>query len=348
MSTIRDVAKLAEVSTATVSRVINSPDRVSTKTRNRVNQAMKACNYKYNALARGFVTKKSRTIGLIVPAITNPIFAESTRGVQDLANNSGYQVILGNSYYQYDKEEKLLKVFRERQVEGLVITTTNVKGKVLKNLLDDGFPFVLLYSTVRKGPISNVGVDNFLGGYRATEHLIHLNHRSIAMLAGEFHFTDRSFHRWHGYKRCLKAHRIPYRSDLILQTQYSLASGRDGVKSLLSRKNPPTAIFCSNDFLAIGAIEGARELGLRVPADLSIVGFDDIEIASFMTPSLSTIRQPAYRMGELGAEILLNQIKNNFSGAVHKILETSLVIRDSTVKAPVRKKWIYEAKTISG
>ncbi len=334
MSTIRDVAKLAQVSTATVSRVINSPDRVSAKTRDRVNQAMNACRYEYNALARGFVTKKSRTIGIIVPAITNPIFAESTRGVQDLANDSDYQVLLGNSYYEYDKEEKLIKIFRERQVEGLVITTTDLKGKILKKLREDSFPFVLLYSTVRKGPVSSVGVDNFLGGYRATEHLIRLNHRRIAILAGDFHSSDRSFHRWHGYKRCLRAHHIPYRSDLIIQTQYKLTSGREGAKSLLCSKSPPTAIFCSNDFLAIGAIEGAREMGLKVPEDLSIVGFDDIEIASFMTPSLSTIRQPAYKMGELGAEILLNQISGNFSRAVHKILETSLVIRDSTAKAP--------------
>jgi len=273
MSTIRDVAKLAEVSTATVSRVINSPDRVSSQTRNRVNQAMKACRYKYNALARGFVTKKSRTIGLVLPAITNPIFAESTRGVQDFANDNGYHVILGNSYYQYDKEEKLIKVFRERQVEGLVITTTDPKGRILESLLDDNFPFVLLYSTIRRGPISSVGVDNFLGGYRATEHLIQLNHRRIAVLAGKFHFSDRSFHRWHGYRQCLKAHHIHYRSDFVLQTRYSLASGREGAKSLLSVENPPTAIFCSNDFLAIGAIEGARKLGLRVPDDLSIVGF---------------------------------------------------------------------------
>ncbi|UCD82036.1 MAG: LacI family DNA-binding transcriptional regulator [Desulfobacterales bacterium] len=336
MSTIRDVARLARVSTATVSRVINSPDKVNIKTRERVNQAMKACRYKYNALARGFVTKKSNTIGLIVPAITNPIFAESTRGVQDFANEHGYQVILGNSYYRYENETKLVQVLRERQVEGLLITTTDLKGKILESLLDDSFPFVLLYSTVRKGPMSSVGVDNFLGGYRAAEHLIQLNHRRIAMLAGGFQFSDRSYHRWHGYKKCLQDQEVQYDPDLVLQTQYSLVHGREGAKSLLNANNPPTAIFCSNDFLAVGAMEGARELGLEVPGDLSIVGFDDMEIASFIRPSLSTIRQPAYQMGKLGVEILLNQLKDKYSGSVHKILETSLVIRDSTSTAPLR------------
>lgn len=347
MSTIRDVARIAGVSTATVSRVINSPEKVGIKTRERVSRAMDVCRYKYNALARGFATRRSHTLGLIVPTITNPIFAESTRGVQDFANEQGYQVILGNSDYQYEKEAKMVEVLRERQVEGLIITTTNLKGETLKSLLDDRFPFVLLYSTVRRGPISAVGVDNFLGGYRATEHLIHFHHRRIAMLAGAFNCSDRSFHRWHGYKRCLKDNHIPYDPDLVIKTEYSLARGREGVKSLLSLKNPPTAIFCSNDFLALGAMEGARKAGISLPQDLSIVGFDDMQIASSVTPALTTIRQPAYEMGELGAKILLHHIGNKAYKPVHKILETRLVIRESTTVVRTMKKEFYKIKAMS-
>ncbi len=347
MSTIRDVAKIAGVSIATVSRVINFPEKVGVETRKRVFRAMEVCRYKYNALARGFATKRSHTFGLIVPTITNPIFAESTRGIQDFANEQGYQVILGNSDYQYEKEAKMVEVLRERQVEGLIITTTNLKGETLKSLLDDRFPFVLLYSTVRRGPISAVGVDNFLGGYRATEHLIHFHHRRIAMLAGAFNCSDRSFHRWHGYKRCLKDNHIPYDPDLVLKTEYSLARGREGVKSLLSLKNPPTAIFCSNDFLALGAMEGAREAGISLPQDLSIVGFDDMQIASSVTPALTTIRQPAYEMGELGTKILLHHIGNKAYKPVHKILETRLVIRESTTVVRTMKKELYKTKAMS-
>ena len=338
MSTIRDVARIAGVSTATVSRVINSPEKVGIKTRERVSRAMDVCRYKYNALARGFATRRSHTLGLIVPTITNPIFAESTRGVQDFANEQGYQVILGNSDYQYEKEAKMVEVLQERQVEGLIITTTNLKGDTLKSLLDDRFPFVLLYSTVRRGPISAVGVDNFLGGYRATEHLIHFHHRRIAMLAGAFNYSDRSFHRWHGYKRCLKDNHIPYDPDLVLKTEYSLARGREGVKSLLSLKDPPTAVFCSNDFLALGVMEGAREIGIKLPEDLSVVGFDDMEIASFLTPSLTTISQPAYEMGKTGAEVLLHHLGKKSYKPVHKILKTNLVIRESTTIAPSKKQ----------
>jgi LacI family transcriptional regulator len=337
MSTIRDVAKIAGVSTATVSRVINSPEAVSPGTRDRVAKAMKACRYQYNALARGFVTQQSYTLGLIVPSITNPTFAESIRGVQDFAHREGYQVLLGNSDYENAKEARLCEVLRERQIEGLIITTTDLKGKVLRDLLDDHFPFVLLYSTVRKGPISAVGVDNFRGGYSATEHLIQLGHRRIAMLAGGFSFSDKSLHRWHGYKKCLRDHRIPYDPALVLQTQYALENGREGIKALLALDPPPTAVFCSNDFMAIGAMQGAREFGVATPAELSIVGFDDMAIASYISPGLTTIRQPAYEMGRMGTEILLDCIKKRAGGPVHKILETSIVIRESS-GPPARKQ----------
>lgn len=183
-----------------------------------------------------------------------------------------------------------------------------------------------------------VGVDNFLGGYRATEHLIHQHHCRVAMLAGGFSFSDRSFHRWHGYKKCLKDHCIPYDPNIVSQTEYSLSNGLKGIKLLLSMKNPPTAVFCSNDYLALGAMEGARELGLKLPEDLSIVGFDDMEMSSFVTPRLTTINQPAYEMGKIGADVLLNQIGNKSHRPVHKILKTNLVIRESTTIAPSKKQ----------
>jgi len=274
--------------------------------------------------------KRSHTVGLIVPTITNPIFSESTRGVQDFANEKGYHVILGNSDYEYEKESTLIDVFRERQVDGLIITTTDLKGSALKNLLDDEFPFVLLYSSVKQGPMSCVGVDNFRGGYLATRHLVDLNHRRIGMLAGEFNFSDRSFNRWCGYKKCLKDHGILYDADLLVQTSYRLMGGKEGFKKLFSLEKLPTAVFCSNDILAIGAIDGARQLGLRVPQDVSIIGFDDMQISSFISPTLSTITQATYEMGRLGAEVLINRIEDKHQKPVHKFLDIKLVVREST------------------
>ncbi len=334
MSTIIDVAKIAGVSTATVSRVINAPETVRPHTRERVSNAMKLCRYSYNSLARGFATKRTQTIGLIVPSITNPIFAESTRGVQDYANAQNYYVILGNTDYQQKKEAKLVQVFREMQVDGMLITATSLKNPTLRGLQEDGFPFVLLYSTVRKGPMSCVGIDNFLGGYKATEHLIQCKHRRIAMLAGAFIYSDRSYHRWHGYRKCLKDNELKYNPEYLIQSPYTLESGRQSIIALMALKNRPTAVFCSNDYLAIGAMEGARETGLRVPEDLSVVGFDDIPLASFIAPALNTVRQPAYDMGAVGAQVLLSRIAAPSKKSVHRLLETQLVVRQS-VTCPI-------------
>ncbi|UZP66683.1 LacI family transcriptional regulator [Desulfovibrio mangrovi] len=333
MSTILDVARLAGVSTATVSRVINFPDTVREATRVKVLLAMEKCNYKYNALARGFATKRSNTIGLIIPNINNPVFSDSTLGVQEYADRNKIKIILGNTSYNYSQEENLIKVLRESQVDGLIITTTNPKGEVLKSLVDEGFPFVLLFSTIKGGPISAVGVDNFRGGYIATEHLVSLGHRRIGIVAGNFSTTDRSFHRWHGYKRCLKDHGIPYDKELLVQTEYSLSGGRDSIKRLLALPSPPTAVFCSNDYIALGAIKGAREAGLALPEDLSIVGFDDMPTASYMVPALTTVRQPAYQMGQRACELLL-QLMEKPTKPVQDMMDIDLVIRESTTSAP--------------
>ena len=186
---------------------------------------------------------------------------------------------------------------------------------------------------MKSGPLSAVGVDNYQGGYRATEHLVKFGHERIGMVAGNFSISDRSFHRWYGYRQCLKNNDIPYDKNLLVQTDYSLTGGRDSVKKLLSLQNPPTAVFCSNDYLAFGAMKGARELGLNLPEDLSIVGFDDIQIASYMIPGLTTIRQPAYEMGKMGAELLFQRMGER-TKPVQLMLESSLIIRDSTTWAP--------------
>lgn len=329
MSTIIDVARLAGVSTATVSRVINLPHKVRDKTRAKVLQAMEKCNYQYNALARGFVTKKSNTIGLIIPTINNQVFADSTLGVQEYADQQNIKVILGNSYYKRSQEENLVKLLRESQVDGLIITTTDIRGELLKSMADEGFPFVLLFSTLKKGSYSAVGIDNYRGGYLATEHLISLGHRRIGMVAGNFTVTDRSFHRWHGYKKSLKDNGIDYDKGLLVQTDYSLSCGRDAIKRLLKQPSPPTAVFCSNDYIAMGAIKGAREAGLSLPKEMSIVGFDDMQTASYMVPALTTIHQPAYEMGRRAAEMLLELLAGE-GKRMQDMMETRLVVREST------------------
>ncbi|MFP4308163.1 MAG: LacI family DNA-binding transcriptional regulator [Desulfococcaceae bacterium] len=329
MSTILDVARLAGVSTATVSRVINTPDAVKSATRERVVRAMKECNYRYNALARGFATRRSRILGLIVPSITNPIFAESTRGAQDFAERNDYRIVQANTDYSPEREEKMIQAFREMRVDGILLTTTDPDHGFLLELVAEGFPLVLIYSTVRRGPISCVGVDNFFGGYLATRHLIDHGHRRIAMIAGDFHTSDKSRHRWHGYRKCLADGAIPYDPDRVRQSPYRLENGRRAIRELMNGPEPPEAVFCSNDYLAIGAMKGARELGLEIPRDLSVVGFDDMPLSGFFTPGLDTIRQPAYDMGRIGAEVLLRRIETPGSDPVRKLLPLQLIQRES-------------------
>ena len=334
MSTIIDVARLADVSTATVSRVINSPELVKSETRERVLKAMEMCHYQYNALARGFVTKRSYIIGLIVPSITNAIFAESTRGVQDTAAKHGYQVILGNTDYRSDKEQGLIKSFRELQVDGLIITTTNPGNQPLLDMTGEGFPYVLVYSTVRKGRLSSVGVDNVYGGDLAVSYLIGLGHRRIGMIAGLFTISDKSKHRWLGYRKSLKKHDLPYDPQLVKQLPYKLQSGKEGIKMLMEQPAPPTAVFCSNDYMAMGAMEGARELGLNLPRDLSIIGFDDNPLSSYLKPSLTTIHQPAYEMGVLAVREVLERIAAPEREPVRRLLDIELIERESTAGPP--------------
>lgn len=188
---------------------------------------------------------------------------------------------------------------------------------------------MLLYSTVRNGPMSSVGVDNYLGGYIATEHLVHLGHTRIAMLAGSVSFSDRSFHRWRGFRQCLRKNHISYDPSLVVQTQCTLESGKQGIKTLLSVKQIPTCVFCSNDLIALGAIAGPIEMGFSIPSDLSVVGFDDMPISSFMRPSLMTIKQPAYEMGQIGTQVVLSHIKKTNPKPVHRILPTTPLVRES-------------------
>ncbi len=183
--------------------------------------------------------------------------------------------------------------------------------------------------------MSAVGIDNYRGGYLATEHLVQLGHRRIGMVAGNFSMSDRSLHRWHGYKQCLKKYGIPYDKELLAQTDYSLAGGKAATQKLLYLKTPPTALFCSNDYLALGAMKGAREMGLNLPQDLSVVGFDDILIASHIVPELTTVYQPAYEMGKLGAKLLF-ELMGKESKPVQLMLDSSLIVRASTVSPDSR------------
>jgi LacI family transcriptional regulator len=328
------VAALANVSVATISRVINTPARVAPATRERVYQAMRQIDYSYNAVAGSLSRQRTMTIGLIVPTVTNPIFAESTRGVQQRAGAQGYALLIGITDYRADEEARLVQTFRQHRVDGLIVTSSHAESPALVEAQAAGTPVVLTYSSRLRSPLPYVGVDNASASAAAVGYLIRLGHRRIAMLAGRFSDSDRSHARYQGYGAALAAHAIALDPTLLVEVPYTLEDGISGASQLLARSDPPTAIFCANDILAFGAVRAALDRGLSVPADLSVVGFDNSPMATVTSPRLTTISQPAYAMGARACDLLYALINGEHPTERGILLPTELCVRDTT--APPR------------
>ncbi len=333
--TMETVAKLANVSIATVSRVINNPERVAPATRERVLRAMRQLNYSYNALAGGLSRQRTSTLGVIVPTITNPIFAESTRGIQEFATMQGYSLLIGNSNYEAAEEERLSRIFHQHRVEGLIVTSSHPESPALLELQEAGLPVVLTYSSRLRSPLPSVGVDNYAAAAAAVGYLVRLGHRRIAMLAGIFSTSDRSYTRYLGYRAGLAAHDIAADSTLLVEVEYTPEHGKHGLAQLLDLPDPPTAVFCSNDILAFGALREALDRGLHLPTDLSIIGFDDSPMAAMFHPRLTTVYQPAYAMGWHAGELLFALINGENPTIRTLVLPTELRVRETT-GAPAR------------
>jgi LacI family transcriptional regulator len=328
------VAELAQVSIATVSRVINSPDKVSPETRQRVLGVMQQLNYTYNVLAGSLTRQRSMTLGLIVPTITNPIFAESTRGVQERAARQGYTLLIGNSDYQADEEARLVRTFRQHRVDGMIVTSSHPDSPALLEAQRAGVPVVLTYSSRLRSPLPSVGVDNQAAAAEAVGYLIRLGHTRIAMLAGTFQSSDRSYARYLGYNAALAAHGLPRDPALLLEVPYAPEAGANGLLRLLDQPGPPTALFCSNDILAFGALRAALDRGLSIPGDLSIIGFDDSPMAALTNPRLTTVAQPAYAMGERACDMVLALVAGTPPETTALVLPTSLQMRETTGAPP--------------
>lgn len=335
-NTIETVALLANVSTATVSRVLNAPERVAFATRERVLSAMRQIGYNYNAIAGSLSRQRTMTLGLIVPTLTNPIFAESTRGVQQTAGSRGYALLLGTTDYQATEEDRLVQTFRQQRVDGLIVTSSHPESPTLLEAQHAGTPVVLTYSSRLRTALPCVGIDNAAAAARAVGHLIQLGHRRIAMLAGAFQGSDRSYARYQGYCAALAAYGLEPDPNLLVEVPYTIEQGVVGARQLLSQDNPPSALFCSNDILAFGAVRAALDQGLTVPNDLSIVGFDDSPMAAIVNPRLTTVAQPAFTMGVRACELLCTLIDGDQPEATAIILPTDLLIRETTAPPPYR------------
>jgi LacI family transcriptional regulator len=330
MTTIRDVARKANVSIATVSRVVNNnPHKVSKATRKRVLKAIQGFDYRPNALAKSLLFKKTMTIGIIIPDISNPYYAEIVRGIQDVADQHGYAVMLQNTDRKEERIVKYIYLLREKAADGIIFSGGIIHSEEISTALKELRERVVVIGR-HKVDFPAVLVDNLGGSAQAIHHLIDLGHKRIGFISGPDKSTTAK-DRLKGYRNALEQRGYPFDKSFVRQGDLTPRSGYLAARELLMQKNRPTAVFAANDQMAFGTISAAQEIGLNVPDDLAVVGFDNIPLSSYFKPSLTTVEIPMYSIGVAAMGMLVDLISlKNIERA--RWFETKLLVRGSTVK----------------
>lgn len=327
--TIQDVARRAGVSIATVSRVLNrSSHPVRPEVRARVEAAARELGFRPSALARGLAGRETRTLALVVPDIANPYYPRLSRGAEDVANAHDYALIVCNTDHRADKLERYLHLLREKKVDGILLAGGGHEDPSdVAALAAAGLPLHAVGRHPLKAP--SVRIDNVAAARAATEHVIGLKRRRVAYVGGPSHHTTFADRR-RGYRQALAAAGLPLRRSLEIEAELSPAGGEHAAEHLLRLRERPDAVFAANDNLAVGLIHRFRLAGVRVPDDVAVIGFDDIPLAPYLTPSLSSVAVPAYELGAAAAERLLRQLGGE---AVDDVLwlPTRVVPRASTL-----------------
>lgn len=328
MANIREVAQKAGVSVTTVSHVVNQTRFVAPETEMRVRQAMQDLNYRPNTLARSLRRGETKTIGLILPDSANPFFAESARLLEEAAFNQSYSLILCNSNGDLDKELRYTDVLFNKQVDGIIFMAAGDDTKSLLELINRKFPVVVVDRILDHLEVDAVITDNYQSGLLATRHLIENGHSRIAIIRGPSNLTP-SAQRVTGYRQALTEAGISIDPHLEVTGDFHFGSGYKAAQQLLKTKSP-SAIFACNDLMAIGALRAIREAGLSVPQDISLIGHDDIELASYTQPALTTMAQPIDVLAGTAIRYLLERIKQPDILPRRTILPNKLVVRQST------------------
>jgi len=332
--TIKDIAAQLHISKSTVSRVLTGHPGVSTKTKEQVLDLAKKLDYQKNIFATNLVTHKSNTIGIIVPEFITSYFPKVIIAAQDVARDAGFNIIIAQSNENYETEIANCKVMMANQVDGLLVSITKETRNYdhLKMFQRKGIPIVFFNRICEEMEVPKVVVDDYEGAYRAVEHLIKIGKKRIAHLAGPDNLSI-SRKRQSGYRAALKKYNIPVDPDLIINYDLSIEKVKIYITHLLSLPHPPDGLFAINDPTAIEAIQVIKKRGLKIPADIAVVGFSNDQISELIEPSLTTISQPVEKIGRTAAELLINQIKRPQSEwkPTIKCLPTELIIRRSTV-----------------
>jgi DNA-binding LacI/PurR family transcriptional regulator len=327
--TIYDVARLAGVSTATVSRALNGTGQVAEAKRAAIDAAVEQLGYRPNTIARSLVTRSTQTIALLLPEITNPFYADLVAGIQQLTLERDYTMLLCTTDFDAEQEERYLRLLRAKHVDGALVDGLVLPPERIARFVEDGFPIVCLDRDVNSREVPLVQVDNRMGARLATEHLLALGHARIAHIMGAP--LRISEERLLGYQGALETAGIAPDSSLVALGNFTETGGHDAMEELLAGAGGGlTAVFAANDLSAIGAINAIVASGRSVPGDISVVGFDDLRLARYTSPPLTTIRQPAGEIARHATELLLGMIAGRRPGRLRHLFPPELVVRDST------------------
>ncbi|MDN4502582.1 LacI family DNA-binding transcriptional regulator [Alteromonadaceae bacterium BrNp21-10] len=326
MTTIRDVAKEAGLSTGTISKVLSAPNTVSQKSLLRAQAAIKKLNYKPNMLAQKFRSKQSKTIVVMVPDIANLFFAQVISGIEQVAQKSGYSVLLGDTKDSTERELEFVRMVETRLADGIINLRPYAQDDT--SLPKEGV-IAVNSASCENTPYTSVRIDNADAAKTVINYLISLGHRRIGVISG-LKKNPHSIDRMRGYKLALQQANIEFDPSIIVEGDFNFWSGLNASEQFTRMQNPPTALFCMNDEMAIGAMKGFINKGYRIPEDMSITGFDNIEACRYFTPTLTTVAQPAESMGRKSAEALLRLIDGDTSVQNEFILPYEFIIREST------------------
>lgn len=338
-----DVAHRAGVGVGTASRVLNHKPGVSEEKRQRVLRAIEEMGYRRNAIARSLKVNRTKTLGVIIPDIANEFYCEIVRGAEDAARSQHYNIILCSTDSDPRREISTITMLAEKQVDGLIMLSYECRPETQEALKRAGLPTALISTLCTDDAFITINISNFKAAYEAVEHLVSLGHRSIAMLTGPASDIDGGENRLMGYRSALADHGLqPGTPDaLVVQSNaYTYEAGYACTQKLLARQQVFTAVFAASDHMAVGCVKALWDSGLRVPEDISVIGFDNLSITEYSTPPITTVNQPRYEMGRLAAQKICAMLAGQPMQQPHVILQHSIVCRSSTAAPGLLERYV--------
>jgi len=335
MATLEDVARAADVSISTVSRVLNNPEKVLPETRTKVQQAVDEIGYQPSRVARRLRLEKGDTnlLGLVIPDIQNPFFADVTRGVEDVAQDNDYALLLSNSDEDPNKQRLAIDTLKTEDVDGVIVPPVSMNDPEVERLIESDIAVACVDRRMENAQVDTVLSDNRKGAYDAVSHLIALGHERIGFVGG-VPYISTLIERREGYKKALRNHDLEVDPILIKGGEHRHEQGKRHTEELLDLNSPPTAIFAANNLTTLGALSALNQRGVEIPQEIALVGYDDVPWAQALSPSPTIIDQPGYEMGAQAAELLLKRLDNPNRSPKVITLQPKLKVRQSCGATP--------------